>query len=150
MRVTYDDDSFVFSTNTATTADATYSDASVGNANIASEECFAGEEDRPQYSYKGPKIMSTRHETPVTILTTNTIGTLRSGRIFRVLLDHGSNVALIKCSCLPKNCQTKTLESKESIKTLGGKLTSQEVVTMQDIRLPEFDKNRRIDQHKCL
>jgi hypothetical protein len=49
-----------------------------------------------------------------------------------------------------EHCQTKTLESNRSIKTLGGKLTSQEVVTMQDIWLPEFDKNRRIDQHKCL
>jgi hypothetical protein len=94
--------------------------------------------------------MPTRHETPVTLLTDYTIGTLRSRRIFRVLLDSGSNVTLIKRSCLPKNCQTKTLESNKSIKTLGGKLTSQEVVTMRDIRLPEFDKNRRIDQHKCL
>jgi hypothetical protein len=42
------------------------------------------------------------------------------------------------------------LESNRSIKTLGGKLTSQEVVTMQDVRLPDFDINRRIDQHKCL
>jgi hypothetical protein len=56
----------------------------------------------------------------------------------------------MKRSCLPKNCQTKTLESNKSIETLGGKLTSQEVVTMRDIRLPEFDKKRRIDQHKCL
>jgi hypothetical protein len=41
-----------------------------------------------------------------------------------------------------EHCQTKTLESNRSIKTLGGKLTSQEVVTMQDIWLPEFDKKQ--------
>jgi hypothetical protein len=58
-------------------ADATYSDVSVGNASIASEECFQGEEEKPQYNYKGPKVMPTR-ETPVTILTANTIGTLHT------------------------------------------------------------------------
>jgi hypothetical protein len=49
-----------------------------------------------------------------------------------------------------KELPNKTLESNKSIETLGGKLTSQEVVTMRDIWLPEFNKNRRIDQHKCL
>ena len=34
--------------------------------------------------------------------------------------------------------------------TLAGKLSSQEVVVLRDIRLSEFDKNRRIDQQKCL
>ena len=34
--------------------------------------------------------------------------------------------------------------------TLAGKLISQEVVVLRDMRLPEFDKNKRIDQQKCL
>jgi hypothetical protein len=42
------------------------------------------------------------------------------------------------------------LESSRKVSTLAGKLQAQEVVTMRDIRLPEFDKNRKIDQHKCL
>jgi hypothetical protein len=64
--------------------------------------------------------------------------------------DTGSSCSLIKRACLPKNCQTKTLESCKRVSTLAGKLQAQEVVTMRDIRLPEFDKNMRIDQHKCL
>ncbi len=36
------------------------------------------------------------------------------------------------------------------MRTLTGHLKTQEVVTMQDIRLPEFDKNKRINQQKVL
>jgi hypothetical protein len=39
---------------------------------------------------------------------------------------------------------------QQTVRTLGGKLTSQKVVTMRDIRLPEFDENRRISQQTCL
>jgi hypothetical protein len=150
-KIVYDDTSiFSFTNDTATTVAATCSDASVGNASIASEECFQGEEDQPQFNYRGPKVVPSRHETPVSILTANTIGTLHSRRIFRVLFDSGSNISLIKSSCLPKNCQTKSLGSSRKVSTLAGKLQAKEVVTMRDIRLPEFDINRRIDTHKCL
>ena len=36
------------------------------------------------------------------------------------------------------------------MRTLAGCLKTQEVVMMQDIRLPEFNKNRRINQQKVL
>jgi hypothetical protein len=84
-KIMYDDDSYIFSNATATTTVATFSDDSVRNASIATEECFQGEVDQPQFNYCGPKVVPTRHETPVSILTANTIGTLRSRRIFRVL-----------------------------------------------------------------
>jgi hypothetical protein len=45
IQITYDDDSFAFSNCKANTADANNSDASVGNASIASEEYFQGEEE---------------------------------------------------------------------------------------------------------
>jgi hypothetical protein len=115
IQITYDDDSFAFSNCTATTANITYSDASVKIASIALEECFRGEEEKPQYNYKGPKVMPTRHETPVTILTANAIGTLRSGRIFPVLLDSWSKVTLIKHSCLPKKTATQNLWSLSEV-----------------------------------
>ena len=150
IKIVYDDDSYIFSNDTATTVAATFSDSSVGNASIESEECFQNQVEQPVFNFKGPKVMPTRHETPVTICTANTIGTLRSRRIFRVLLDTGSSCSLIKRACLPKNCQMKTLEARKRVSTLAGKLQAQEVVTMRDIRLPEFDKNRRIDQQKCL
>ena len=42
------------------------------------------------------------------------------------------------------------MAEKKKVTTLAGKLLSKEVVTMRDIRLPEFDKNRRINQHTCM
>ena len=54
-----------------------------------------------------------------------------------------------KKSCLPKQAVLSDLVDKKSIRTLAGKLKSQQVVTMRDIRLPEFDKNRRFSQQKC-
>ena len=42
------------------------------------------------------------------------------------------------------------LVEQKSVRTLSGKLKSQQVVTMRDLHLPEFDKNRRITQQKCL
>jgi hypothetical protein len=57
---------------------------------------------------------------------------------------------MIKRSALPKGMITKLLADTKLVRTLAGRLKTQEVVTMQDIRLPEFDKNRRIDQQKVL
>ena len=145
----FDADSIEFSNPTATTDELSCSDESVGNASIASEECF-DVEDKPQFNYRGPKVLPTKNETPVTICTTNTIGMVKSRRLFRVLLDSGATCSLIKRSCLPKNCQTKAISSSKKVSTLAGKIKSQEVVTLRDLRLPEFDKNRRINQQKCL
>jgi hypothetical protein len=75
---------------------------------------------------------------------------IRSQRLFRVLFDSGSNVSMIKRSALPKGVVTKLLGDTKLVRTLVGRLKTQEVVTMQDIRLPEFDKNRRINQQKLL
>jgi hypothetical protein len=36
------------------------------------------------------------------------------------------------------------------VRTLAGRLKMQEVVRMHNLRLPEFDKNRRINQQKVL
>ena len=57
---------------------------------------------------------------------------------------------MIKRSALPKGVITKLLGDTKLVRTLAGHLKMQEVVTMQDIRLPEFDKNRRINQQKLL
>ena len=57
---------------------------------------------------------------------------------------------MIKRSVLPPKVVTKTISDTKNISTLAGKLQAQEVVTLRDLRLPEFDKNRRISQHKAL
>ncbi len=82
----------------------------------------------------------------MTICTTDTIGTIRNQRLFRVLLDSGLNVSMIRRSALPKGVLTKLLGDTRLESTLAGCLKMQEVVTMQDIRLPKFNKNRRNHQ----
>jgi hypothetical protein len=57
---------------------------------------------------------------------------------------------MIKRSTLPKGVITKLLGDTKLVRTLAGCLNTQEVVTVQDIRLPEFDKNRCINQQKVL
>jgi hypothetical protein len=57
---------------------------------------------------------------------------------------------MIKRSALPKGVITKLLGDTKLVITLAGHLKTQEVVTMRDIRLPEFDKNRHINQQKAL
>jgi hypothetical protein len=56
---------------------------------------------------------------------------------------------MIKRSGLPKGVITKLLGDTKLVRTLAGRLKMQEVVTMQDVRLPEFDKNKHINQQKA-
>ncbi len=57
---------------------------------------------------------------------------------------------MIKRSALSKGVITKLLGDTKLVRTLAVCLKMQEVVTMQDIRVPEFDKNRCINQQKVL
>jgi hypothetical protein len=57
---------------------------------------------------------------------------------------------MIKRSALPKGVITKLLGDIKLVRTLAGHPKKQKVVTMQDLRLPKFDKNRHINQQKVL
>jgi hypothetical protein len=57
---------------------------------------------------------------------------------------------MIERSALPKGIITKLLGDTKLVRTLAGHLKMQEVVMMHDLRLPKFDKNRRINQQKVL
>ncbi len=57
---------------------------------------------------------------------------------------------MIKRSALPKGIITKLLGDTKLARTLAGHLKTQEVFMMPDIRLPEFDKNKCINQQKIL
>jgi hypothetical protein len=67
-----------------------------------------------------------------------------------VLFDSGSNISKIKRSALPNGVITKLLGDTKLVRTLPGHLEMQEVVTMHDLRLPQFNKNRCINQQKVL
>eukprot|EP00957_Ditylum_brightwellii_P052016 3945463-Ditylum_brightwellii.AAC.1 len=80
----------------------------------------------------------------------NTIGHLQSKKLLKVLLDSGSNVCLIKRFTLSESINLKDLASKESFNTLAGTLDTQQMITLQDVCLPEFDKRRHISQQCAL
>ena len=154
----YDDDTVsLLEDPTETTSPLSFSDSDTSAGNVSNcsnlyhleDECFDIEQDI-QFNYLGPKILKNAPtgETPVTILTANTIGLAKSRRLLRVLLDSGSTVSMIKRSCIPKQAVLTELGETKSVRTLAGKLKSQQVVTMRDVRLPEFDKNRRISQQR--
>ncbi len=67
-----------------------------------------------------------------------------------MLFDSGSNVSMIMRSALPKGVITKLLGDTKLVRTLAGHLKMQEVITMCNLRLPKFNKNRHINQQKVL
>ncbi len=67
-----------------------------------------------------------------------------------MLFNSGLNVSMIKRSALPKGVIAKLLGDTKLAKTLTGHLKTQEVITIRNLRLPKFDKNRRINQQKVL
>jgi hypothetical protein len=69
----------------------------------------------------------------VTICTADTIGTIRSLRLFQILFDSGSNDSKIKRSALPKGVITKVLGDTKLVKTLAECIKMQEVITIQDL-----------------
>jgi hypothetical protein len=57
---------------------------------------------------------------------------------------------MVKRSALPKGIITKLLGDTKLVRTLAGRLKMQKVVTMRNLRLPKFNKNRHVNQQKVL
>jgi hypothetical protein len=93
------------------------SDSSVGNASTACKyKCYKIEADATWFNYHGPNIKIPKQDSPIA----NTIGTIRSQRLFWVLFDSGSNVSMIKRSALPKGVITKLLGDTKLVRTFTG------------------------------
>jgi hypothetical protein len=92
----------------------------------------------------------TRNLTPVTIMIADTIGTVRSRRLLKILQDSGSTRTLVNKKCLPRKCQPCPISKSRMVNTLAGSYQSSEMVVMRNLRLQELDKNRNIDQQKAL
>jgi hypothetical protein len=84
--------------------------------------------------------------TPVTIMVVGTISSVKSRILLKVLLDSGSTTTMINRKCLPRICQTCKISNSRKIGTLAGSYTSSEMVVLRNLRLPELDKNRNVDQ----
>jgi len=135
-----------------------------GNApkNSLSNECFMAETiDKGTSASKGNRKrkrdeqkvnvpLSTRNLTPVTIMVVDTIGTIKSRKLLKVLLDSGSTTTLINKRCLPRGCKPCPVAQSRMVNTLAGSYQSSTMVTMSNIRLPELDKNRNVNEQKAL
>ncbi len=97
-----------------------------------------------------PKKTVSQNLTPVMIMVVDTISSVRSRTLLRVLLDSGSTITLIDKRCLPKNCKPWEIASSRKVNTLAGTYTLTEVVNMRNLRLPEFDKKRNVNHQKAL
>jgi hypothetical protein len=97
-----------------------------------------------------PKKTVPQNLTPVTIMVVDTISSVRSRTLLRVLLNSGSTTKLITKRCLPRNCKPQEIDSSRKVNTLAGTYTSTEVVIMCNLRLPKVDKNGNVDQQKAL
>jgi hypothetical protein len=93
---------------------------------------------------------SPKQLTPVTIMVVDTISSVKSRILLKVLLDSGSTTTMINRKCLTRNCQTCKISKSRKIGTLAGSYTSSEILVLRNLRLPELDKNRNVDQQKAL
>jgi hypothetical protein len=93
---------------------------------------------------------SPKQLTPVPIMVVDTISSVKSRILLKVLLDSGSTTTMINRKCLSRNCQTCKISKSRKIGTLASSYTSSEMVVLRNLRLPELDKNRNLDQQKAL
>jgi hypothetical protein len=108
------------------------------------------EDNRSDKEVDKPKKTVPQNLTSVRIMMTDTISSVRLRRLLRVLLNSGSTTTLINKKCLPRHCKPCKISSSRKVNTLAGTYTSAEIVIMRNLRLPEFDKNRNVDQQKAL
>ncbi len=102
---------------------------------------------------ESPSIKSPnkKHLTPTSIAVADTISSLSSSTLLKVLFDPGSTLTLISsCKCLPRHCKPCTITNECQIHTLAGMCSVKQMVVMRKIRLPKFDKNRVVEEQKAL
>jgi hypothetical protein len=96
------------------------------------------------------KKYSPKQLTPVTIMVADTVSSVKSRILLKVLLNSGSTSTMINRKCLPRNCQTCKISKSRKMETLACSYTSSEMVVLHNLRLPELHKNRNVDQQKAL
>jgi hypothetical protein len=93
---------------------------------------------------------SPKQLTPVAIMVVDTISSVKLRIFLKVLLNSGSTTTVINRMCLPRNFQTCKISNSRKIGTLAGSYTSSDMVVLRNLRIPELDKNRNVDQQKAL
>ena len=90
--------------------------------------------------------MPTNTPAPMSFIVAKTINDKTSMRLLRALFDSGGSATMIHQRCLPKGCESTKLSNIITSNTIAGNFTSRECIQMKEITLPEFDRNKKIDQ----
>jgi hypothetical protein len=80
------------------------------------------DEDPPEIETASPaiKIQNKKRLTPTSIMVVDTILTVKSRILLKVLFDPGSTSILISRKCLPRHCKTYPIKQEHKINTLAG------------------------------
>jgi len=138
--------------NTRNINKLTASDISVSSCDSIEAYPLVEDKDPPEINDIIPevKMPNKKRLTPTSIMVMDTISAVRSRTLLKVLFDPGSTATLIKRKCLPKHCKAIPTKQERKINTLAGSCETKFVVVMRNLRLPELDKNRVVDQEKAL
>ena len=82
--------------------------------------------------------------TPISIMVIETIGAAKSKKVLKVLFDPGSSKTMISSEIVPKKATAKSLSTEKKVNTIAGAMMANKMVYLRNIKLPEFDKNRKI------
>jgi hypothetical protein len=114
------------------------------------EEYAISEDNCSDKEVGKPKKNVPQNLTPVTIMVVDTISSGRSRRLLKIILDSGSPATLVNKKCLPKKCRPCQISQSRIVNTLTGSYQLSATVRMRNLRLPELDKNRNVEQQKAL
>jgi hypothetical protein len=115
------------------------------------DEVYAiSEDNRCDKEVDKPKKNVPHNLTPVTIMVADTISSFRSRRLMKILLDSESTTTLVNKKCLPKKCRQCQISQIRMVNILADSYQLLAMVVMRNLRLPELDKNRNVEQQKAL
>ncbi len=98
-----------------------------------------------------PKKNVSKNLTPVTIMVVDTISSVGSRSLLNILWDSGSTTTLVNKKYLPnKKCKPCQISQKRMVNTLAGTYQMSATVVICNLRLPELDKNRNVEQQQAL
>ena len=99
----------------------------------------------PKTNYEKPTA-----KIPTSMLIAHDINGVTSMRLLRVLFDSGSDATMIHRGSLPRSCQPYSLTETIRSNTTAGTFNTDSWVSLNDVVLPEFDRNKHIPHHHAL
>mmetsp|Transcript_8887 Transcript_8887/g.14664 ORF Transcript_8887/g.14664 Transcript_8887/m.14664 type:complete len:1289 (+) Transcript_8887:344-4210(+) len=138
---------------------ATWQDEFANEVTVTDQEYFFQVEDEEQFLnpiniIDGPDVVMVTGEDGVTLPLPMVIIQVRSiqgkgtARYFKALLDTGSNVSLAHSRVLPEGAKMDHLKERKLVSTAAGPMAPNGLLTIDGLRLPEFDRNAVIQTHQ--